>query len=73
MISTMTLQEKFEEVKDKVPFDRLGKHGRDGQFLYGDVIDWCRDYFGESKDSRLAFMLIGYWFTISEPSGKVSY
>ena len=69
----MTLQEKFEEVKDKVPFSRMGKHGRDGQFLYGDVIDWCRDYFNEPKNGALAFMLIGYWFTITEPTGAIEY
>lgn len=57
------LKQRFLEVCDKVPYERMGKNGKDGQTLYGDVMDWCRDYFGSPKNSELAYMLIGYWFT----------
>lgn len=64
---------QFDEVKDIIPFEHLGQHGRNKQFMFGDVMDWCRDYFGEPKNPRLAYMLIGYWFVQNEPKNAVRY
>lgn len=58
------LQQRFNEVRDKVPFDRLSRS--DGQTLYGNVMDWCRDYFNTPKDGILAYMLVGWWYTRKE-------
>lgn len=60
------LKKQFEEACDKIPFNTMGINGKDGQTLYGDVIDWCRDYFNEPKNSMLAYMLVGEYYTRKE-------
>lgn len=57
---------QFNEVVKVIPFDRLGINGRDEQTLYGDVLDWCRDYFNEPKNHVLAMMLVGEYYTQQE-------
>ena len=59
-------RKQFNEVVNIIPFDRLGINGRDGQTLYGDVMDWCRDYFNEPKNHELALMLVGDYYTKKE-------
>lgn len=54
-----TCEDKFNEVVDKIPMQRLAADK--SQTLYGNVIDWCRDYFGGPKDSMLTYMLIGHY------------
>lgn len=60
------LIEQFKEVCDKIPYERMGIKGKDGQTLYGDILDWCRDYFNAPKNSELAYMLVGYYYTNKE-------
>ena len=49
----------FEEIKKDIPSmcERWGKNGRNGQFLYGDVLDYIRDNHSEiwtnAKDCEL--------------------
>lgn len=61
----------FEEIKKDIPnmCKNWGKNGKDGQLLYGDVLDWIRDthsdiYCNERACALLARLIIGQYVIV---------
>ena len=60
----MTMLEMYEEVKGRIPVDVLAANTqKDNQSLFGNVVDWCRDYFNTSTGSvwGLATYIVGVY------------
>lgn len=58
----MTILEMYEEVKDRIPVESLAVNTqRTHQSLFGDVLDWLRDYYNKPKASLwgLATYIVG--------------
>lgn len=71
----MTTLEKFNSVKDIIPIDSMGINNprvNERQTLYGDVLDWLRDY-GYGKDHDLAVMIIGSYAVKHKWDGSLRF
>ena len=69
-METRELKDKFWEVVNLIPFDEMGKNGKNGKTLYQDVEAWCNDYFNNSENKELALKLVWSYSTKKAKKNK---